>query len=241
MPGMEPLERARAALANARSVVALTGAGISAESGIPTFRGAGGLWESHRAEDLATPEAFARDPLLVWRWYDWRRGIVGAAKPNPGHVALVRLEARCASFLLVTQNVDGLHTLAGSRNVLHLHGDLWTLRCTRCGAERVDRTAPLPGLPPRCACGGLERPGVVWFGEALPPGAMDRAADAIAEADAVLVVGTSGVVYPAASLVHVAFHRDIPVIEVNPEEIEHGARVIHVRGMAGEVLGSVVG
>jgi NAD-dependent deacetylase len=238
---MDAIERAREVLAGARHMVALTGAGISAESGVPTFRGAGGLWESHRAEELATPEAFARDPLLVWRWYDWRRGLVSAARPNPGHEALVRLEARCASFLLVTQNVDGLHTLAGSRSVLHLHGDLWTLRCTRCGAERVDRTAPLPELPPRCACGGLERPGVVWFGESLPAGAMDRAADAIAESDAVLVVGTSGVVYPAASLVHVAFHRDIPVIEVNPDDTEHAARAIHVKAKAGEALPAIVG
>jgi NAD-dependent deacetylase len=235
MRGMVPIAIARDTLARARHVVALTGAGISAESGIPTFRGPGGLWRSHRPEDLATPEAFARDPLLVWQWYDWRRTLISEARPNPGHQALVRLEARCATFLLVTQNVDG-HTLAGSREVLHLHGDIWTLRCARCGAERVDRTAPLPALPPRCACGGMERPGVVWFGESLPDGAMDRAADAIAGADAVLVVGTSGVVQPAASLVHVAFHRDIPVIEVNPDETEHTRRVIAVRMPAGEAL-----
>ncbi len=238
---MDALDRGRELLTRARRVVAMTGAGISAESGVPTFRGPDGLWRSHRPEDLATPEAFARDPLLVWQWYDWRRGLVAATRPNPGHAALVRLEQRCASFLLVTQNVDGLHAVAGSRNVLHLHGDLWTLRCTRCGAERVDRTTPLPALPPRCACGGLERPGVVWFGEALPAGAMERAADAIAEADAVLIVGTSGVVYPAAGLAHVAFHRDIPVIEVNPDETGHTHRVIAVRAKAGEALPALVG
>jgi NAD-dependent deacetylase len=236
MRGMDAFPLARGLLARARHVVALTGAGISAESGIPTFRGPGGLWRSHRPEDLATPDAFARDPLLVWQWYDWRRGVIAAATPNPGHAALVRLEARCTTFLLVTQNVDGLHARAGSRNVLHLHGDIGVLRCTRCGAERVDRAAPLPSLPPYCGCGGMERPGVVWFGESLPDGAMDRAADAVARADVVLLVGTSNVVCPAASLVHVAFHRDIPVIEVNPDETGQGTRVIAVRETAGAAL-----
>ncbi len=241
MPAMDAIARSRALLEGAVRVVALTGAGISAESGVPTFRGPGGLWRTYSPEDLATPQAFARDPLLVWQWYDWRRGLIAAARPNPGHLALVRLEERVESFTLVTQNVDGLHALAGSRAVLRLHGDLWTLRCTRCGAERADRATPLPSLPPYCACGGMERPGVVWFGESLPAGVMERAHDAIDRADVVLVVGTSNVVYPAAGLVNAALHRGIPVIEVNPDQSGSTPGVIAVRAKAGEALPAIVG
>src|SRR5712691_3543607 len=169
-------------------VFVLTGSGISAESGIPTFRGAGGLWRNFRPEDLATSEAFERDPALVWEWYDWRRGLVAAAQPNPAHHALARLESRCDTFTLATQNVDGLHAAAGSRNLILLHGDLWRVRCTSCGLEREDRRVPLPELPPRCSCGGLLRPAVVWFGEALPEEAVARAFEAVRGADAVLVV-----------------------------------------------------
>jgi NAD-dependent deacetylase len=236
----DALARARSLIAAARSVAVLTGAGVSAESGIPTFRGAGGWWRTHRAEDLATPEAFARDPRLVWQWYEERRQGAAAAAPNPAHHALAALERRVAAFTLVTQNIDGLHQRAGSRNVIALHGDLWTVRCTRCGAEREDRTVPLPELPPRCRCGGVERPAIVWFGESLPTGAMDRAADAVAESDVTLVVGTSSVVQPAASLVWVALHRDIPVIEVNPEPTDVSARAVWIAGKAGEVLPGLV-
>jgi NAD-dependent deacetylase len=238
---LDPLVHARARLARARAVAVLTGAGISAESGVPTFRGASGLWRTHRAEDLATPGAFARDPRLVWEWYDWRRGLVEAAEPNAGHRALVELERRVPAFTLVTQNVDGLHARAGSRNLIHLHGSLWTLRCVRCGAEREDRTTPLPALPPRCRCGGLERPGVVWFGETLPDGALERAAAAVAAADLVLVVGTSAVVYPAAGLVPLALDRGVPVIEVNLEDTTFSDRTIGLRGPAGTILPALVG
>jgi len=148
-------------LAAAEHVAVLTGAGISHESGVPVFRGPGGLWRQYRPEQLATPEAFARDPRLVWEWYDWRRSLVSAAEPNAGHHALVELERRTPDFTLITQNVDGLHDRAGSRRLLKLHGDLWTLRCTSCSAETLDRTVPLPELPPLCVCGGLQRPGVV--------------------------------------------------------------------------------
>ena len=127
-----------------------------------------GLWKQYRAEDLATPGAFARDPKLVWEWYDWRRSLIAQAKPNPGHYALAAAETRARKFTLITQNVDGLHELAGSRNVLRLHGSIWMLRCVECGREREDRRTPLPEIPPRCECGGMLRPGVVWFGEALP-------------------------------------------------------------------------
>jgi NAD-dependent deacetylase len=238
---VDPVLEARARIEAATRIVALTGAGISAESGVPTFRGPGGLWRSYRPEDLATPAAFERDPALVWEWYDWRRAVIARARPNPGHDALARLEARAQPFTLVTQNVDGLHQLAGNRNIIHLHGDIWTIRCTRCGAAREDRTVPLPAIPPRCACGALERPGVVWFGEALPAGAMERAAHEVAEADVVLVVGTSGVVWPAAGLVPLALRAGIPVIEVNPEGTEFSGQVIAIRGRAGEVLPRIVG
>lgn len=221
-------------------MVVLTGAGVSAESGIPTFRGPDGLWRNHRPQDLATPDAFARDPRLVWEWYDWRRQRIAEARPNPGHEALARLESRLHDFLLVTQNVDGLHRRAGSRNVVELHGNIWKIRCSRCGAEREDRTAPLAEVPPRCSCGGFGRPGVVWFGEALPEGAMEQAASALETADLFLMIGTSAVVWPAAGLGELALRRDIPVIEINPEPTSYSERVLSLRGKAGEVLPAIV-
>ena len=230
------MERARSILSGARRVAVLTGSGISAESGVPTFRGAGGLWRTFHPEDLATPQAFARDPQLVWEWYDWRRGLIAAAKPNPAHEALVLLEARCEAFTLATQNVDGLHALAGSLNVITLHGDIWTLRCIACGTERTDRSVPLPELPPVCACGALLRPGVVWFGEPLPEGAMKRAAAAAANADALLMIGTSAAVWPAAGLGEVALAAGVPVIEINPEPTVYSDRVLSLAGRAGEIL-----
>jgi NAD-dependent deacetylase len=226
----------RSYIAATRSIVVLTGAGVSAESGIPTFRGPGGLWREHRAEDLATPEAFARVPRLVWEWYDWRRRIVANAQPNPAHLAIARLEQRTPQFTLVTQNVDGLHHAAGSRNVVTLHGDLWTLRCVDCGAERQDRTTPLPELPPRCRCGGLERPGVVWFGEALPEGAIEAAYAAVEAAELVLIAGTSGVVWPAAGLAEAALRDAKPVIVVDPNPEAWEGRALVLQGRAGEVL-----
>jgi len=222
------------ALRKARSVTALTGAGISAESGIPTFRGAGGLWNDYRAEDLATPQAFARDPGLVWEWYAWRQSLIAKAEPNAGHRALVELERRQA-FTLVTQNVDGLHARAGSKDPIELHGSIWRVRCIECEAERVI-DEPVEGLPACEDCGGLERPGVVWFGEELPEEAFELALDAAQQADVVLVVGTSGVVQPAASLVEVARARGAFVIEVNPEAAPGGRNRITLAGPAGEVL-----
>jgi NAD-dependent deacetylase len=156
----------RGALAQARRVVVLTGAGISAESGVPTFRGADGLWRNLRATDLATPEAFARDPALVWEFYNWRRELLGQLSPNAAHRALVALEQRVPDFWLITQNIDGLHHAAGSRRVLELHGNIWRLRCTGCGRMTEDRQ-PLPARPICRACGQLLRPHVVWFGESL--------------------------------------------------------------------------
>ena len=208
------------ALALARHLVALTGAGVSAESGVPTFRGLGGLWRGRDPMELATPEAFAADPKLVWEFYDWRRTLLAGCAPNGAHLALAALEARAQRFTLVTQNVDGLHRQAGSRDPVELHGNIWRVRCfRRCGEpEREDRRAPLPPpLPPPCACGGPLRPGVVWFGEMLPAGAFERAERAASQADVFLVAGTSGVVEPAASLARIAHAAGARVVEINPD------------------------
>ena len=200
-----------------RKVVVLTGAGVSAESGIPTFRGPGGLWESHRPEELATPDAFDRDPELVWRWYEWRRALIRGCEPNAAHLAIAKLERSLpeGSVLTVTQNVDGLHQRAGSRNVLELHGSILRVRCVREG-RTFDHPEPFTRTPPLCECGSFLRPDVVWFGEALPAGSIERAGDAVSEADLVIVAGTSGVVYPAAGLVHLA--RRGVAVEINPDE-----------------------
>jgi NAD-dependent deacetylase len=234
----------RQALDEAERVVALTGAGISAESGIPTFRGPGGLWRNYSPEKLATPEAFAENPRLVWEWYDWRRQIVRKAEPNVGHWALVELERRktgatraSGSFTLVTQNVDGLHDRAGSRNVVKLHGDIWLVRCLGCGTEARNEQVPLEDLPPRCPCGALLRPGVVWFGEPLPVGEWQRAVEASTQAEVFLVIGTSAVVYPAAGLAEAAREAGAKLAIVNSEPTPLDPRanwVLH--GQAGELL-----
>jgi len=226
----------------------LTGAGISAESGLPTFRGAQhALWSRFRPEALATPEAFARDPALVWAWYQWRRALVARARPNAGHDALVAIEQAVPAFTLITQNVDGLHQAAGSRQVIALHGDLMTDRCTRCGREyRCTVDPPLADAPvervapPACpACGSPLRPAVVWFGESLPAGAMEAAAAAVSASDLLLVIGTSGVVYPAASLAPLAHAAGARVVVINPDPPEDDV-AHHLRGPAAEILPALV-
>ena len=187
----------------------MTGSGISAESGIPTFRGAGGLWRDFRAEELATPAAFRRDPALGWEWYEWRRDLIRCAQPNAAHIALARLPGAT----VVTQNVDGLHARAGSARVVELHGNIFEVRCVREGSTTV-REEAFDAVPPLCECGALLRPGVVWFGETLPEEAVASAVGAIHNADLLLVIGTSGVVYPAAGFV--SLHRGAS-IEINPE------------------------
>ena len=236
------LREAREWLRAAHAVAVLTGAGISAESGIPTFRGAGGLWRQFRPEDLATPGAFARDPRLVWEWYDWRRGLIARAEPNAGHRALVELERGKPRFTLITQNVDGLHDRAGSRHVLKVHGDIWTLRCTACDRSWTDFRPALPELPPRCECGALARPGVVWFGEALPVDVWMAAEQAAGEAEIFLVVGTSAVVYPAAGLVMTAKASGARIIEINPERTPYSDDVdCCLQAPAGEALPELIG
>lgn len=235
--GQEATPEAARVLRGARRVVAFTGAGVSAESGVPTFRGTGGLWEGHRVEQVATPEAFAADPLLVWRFYEQRRINLHRCRPNPAHEVLARWQERFSSFVLTTQNVDGLHEDAGSREVLHLHGSIWRVRCLVCGAEREDRTAPFPSLPPRCSCGGLLRPAVVWFGEALPIEVLETSMTACERCDVLLVVGTSAVVYPAAGLVEVAAWAGATVIEVNPQPSALASLAqVALRGPAGVLL-----
>ncbi|HAV62471.1 MAG TPA: NAD-dependent protein deacylase [Verrucomicrobiales bacterium] len=201
----------------ARRVAVLTGAGISAESGVPTFRDAlAGLWKDYRPEDLATPEAFIRNPAMVWEWYSWRRELVRAVQPNAGHRALAALAERFEEFTLVTQNVDGLHQLAGSREVIELHGSIARVKC-------FDRNHPVAAwesdgqIPPRCAeCGSLLRPDVVWFGEPLPAEALGRAFEASSRCDVFLSVGTSGLVYPAAGLPRIALDAGATLVEINP-------------------------
>ncbi|HHS97045.1 MAG TPA: NAD-dependent deacylase [Chloroflexi bacterium] len=220
-----------------RSVVALTGAGVSAESGVPTFRGPEGLWRSFRPSELATPEAFRRDPALVWEWYDWRRQQIAACQPNPAHQVLAEMERAIPDFTLITQNVDGLHQAAGSRKVLELHGNIWRVRCTACGWKGEDRRVPLPEIPPRCRCGGLLRPDVIWFGEALPSKVLEAAWTAASRCQVMLVIGTSAVVQPAASLPIVAKRNGAYLIEVNPAETPITPFADeHLRGPAGKVL-----
>jgi NAD-dependent deacetylase len=211
--------------------VVLTGAGISAESGVPTFRGAEGLWKNFRAEDLATPGAFERNPALVWEWYNWRREKISGLKPNPAHYALRELGKRFADFTIITQNVDGLHTFAGSKDVLELHGNIWRVRCVGCAAVSENR------IPPRCSCGALLRPDIVWFGEPLPVGVIERAFKALESTDFVVVVGTSGIVEPAASFAATAKSNGAFLAEINLERTPLSDIMdVVAPGKAGEII-----
>ncbi len=232
-------------MSTASHIAVLTGAGVSAESGVPTFRDAQtGLWAKYRPEELATPDAFRRNPKLVWEWYAWRRERVAQADPNPGHLALAEMESRVPQFTLVTQNVDGLHRRAGSRNVIELHGNITRTKCFREDVV-VETWADTGEVPPRCPrCGGLLRPDVVWFGESLPAepaDALEAAIEASRSCAVFFSMGTSSVVEPAASLPYEALRRGAVVVEINPAETPLTPRATFVlRGPAGEVLPKLV-
>jgi NAD-dependent deacetylase len=226
-------------LRRAQRVAVLTGAGVSAESGVATFRGSGGLWEGYRIEEVATPSAFERDPSLVWRFYNLRRAQLWTVKPNPGHVALAQMEQRWGGdrFTVITQNVDGLHRAAGSRRVLELHGNLRRVRCTGCGHIEERPNEDLPELPHCDNCRALLRPDIVWFHEMLPEEPWEEASLATAQCDCFLVVGTSAVVYPAAGLIDAAHAVGATVIEINLEATaatRPGTLALH--GKSGEIL-----
>ncbi len=235
------IREAAEAILRSKYLIALTGAGVSAESGVPTFRGRDGLWRRFRAEELATPEAFRRNPKLVWEWYVWRMGIVFRAKPNPAHEALAKLEGLGILKCLITQNVDGLHQLAGSKCVIELHGSLRRVRCVSCGFREVINEPPKE-VPPKCPkCGSLLRPDVVWFGEAIPEDAWSSAMEHTYRADAILVVGTSAVVAPASYIPRIVKYRGGKVIEINVSEsaITYIADIF-IKERAGEALPKIV-
>ena len=235
------IERVSQRLSALRSVCCLTGAGVSAESGVPTFRGPGGLWQGRRAEELATPQAFQRDPELVWEFYNDRREKLLSCKPNAGHAAISALEAVFGEWTLITQNVDGLHRQAGSKNVVELHGNIWTTRCTACGHEFDHSGAKLSRRPACDDCGGLLRPGVVWFGEMLPPDALAAAQHVVDRCQAMLVVGTSSAVEPAASMAGWARTRGAMVVEINLERTPLSEEADEcLFGKAGEILPRLV-
>lgn len=242
----DPLfSRAAQVLANASALVCLTGAGASAESGVPTFRDARtGLWSRYDPEELASPAGFARNPGLVWRWYMWRLALVEGARPNAGHVALARLETRTPCLTLITQNVDSLHEAAGNGNVLHLHGHLDRFRCHRCRTPYVlqepDRRAQRPPVCPHC--GAWIRPDVVWFGEALPPAVLEAAWRAVERCDVMLVVGTSGMVTPAAQLPRIAKRAGAEIIDVDPQPGPLSALAhLFLPGRSSEILPRLLG
>jgi NAD-dependent deacetylase len=218
-------------------VAALTGAGISAESGVPTFRGKNGLWKQYRVEDLATADAFTRDPKLVWDWYNWRRQLIASRTYNAAHHALAELEKKCSQFTLITQNVDSLHKKAGSENVLEIHGNIWKVRCTACKHMSENYEVPLEILPHCEMCGGLLRPHVVWFGEPLPSDVLEQAQRALDACDFLMVIGTSGNVHPVASFPHYARAKGAFVLEVNLERTPISA-IAHetILGKAGEII-----
>ena len=234
----ELVERLKAA----KSVSVLTGAGVSAESGVPTFRDAQtGLWAKYSPEELATPRAFRRHPRLVWEWYAWRRQLVAEAKPNPAHLALAKMEKLFPHFNLITQNVDGLHQRAGSRNVIELHGNITRTKCFDEGTI-VSSWKDTGDVPPKCPiCGGLLRPDVVWFEEPMPEAEMELAATASTTCDVFFSIGTSTVVYPAASLPFEALRSGATVVEINPQPTPFTAQAhFALAGAAGVVLPALV-
>ncbi len=231
-------------LGDAETITVLTGAGMSAESGVPTFRDVQtGLWARYDPMTLATPEAWQEDPALVWAWYQRRRAMLTAVEPNAGHRALATW-AQSADVRVVTQNVDDLHERAGSTDVVHVHGSLFACRCDTCGREHDAKVTDPDGdrvPPPECECGGLVRPGVVWFGEMLPEHAFADATARAEACDVFILVGTSGVVYPAAGLPHIARGAGATIVEINPDETDlSDACDITIRSTAAVALPALV-
>ena len=205
---------------NAKKIAVITGAGISAESGVPTFRGNDGLWKNYRAEDLATPHAFKKHPEIVWEWYNWRRKLIYKCKPNTAHYYISQLEKKYSDFLLITQNVDGLHKKAGSKKIIEIHGSIWKIKCVSCGYATENQDVPLK-YPPLCPkCNNILRPGVVWFGEALDYNELSLSINFVVNSDLLIVIGTSGIVQPVASFPLQAKNENdnIKIIEINLEK-----------------------
>ncbi|HEY0557338.1 MAG TPA: NAD-dependent deacylase [Thermoanaerobaculia bacterium] len=243
MSPLELFEPVRDRVRTAERVVVFSGAGVSRESGLDTFRGAGGLWQQMRPEDLATPEAFRADPVRVWSWYAWRYRQAAAASPNPAHLAIARLETLFPSAWVVTQNVDGLHQRAGSHNLLELHGTINRAVCERCGGRRDmgEAIAESSAAPPLCSCGGRFRPAVVWFGEALPEEVLVLAYEEATFCDLFISVGTSSTVYPAANLIELSSQAGACMIEVNPEPTPFSSVMdLRLAAPAGEALPALV-
>ncbi|MFQ5992960.1 MAG: NAD-dependent deacylase [Nitrospiraceae bacterium] len=236
----DKIQMVRDRLARARAIAALTGAGISADSGVPTFRGADGLWRNFRAEELASPEAFARDPKLVWEWYNWRRELIATKSPNAAHYALATLERRVEHFWLITQNVDGLHRAAGTEKLSEIHGNIWRVRCTRCGQIADNRQVPIPILPQCATCQGLVRPHIVWFGESLATEDLESSYQALNACEVLLIIGTSGLVYPAASFAPIAKAAGAFVVELNLDPTPQTELVdVSLQGRASELVPSI--
>lgn len=223
----------------ARTVSVLTGAGVSAESGIPTFRGAGGIWDKYDFRVLATHEGFRKDPRLVWEWYQLRQVEIAKARPNPAHMVIADMEKRFSSFSVITQNIDGMHARAGNKKVIELHGNIWRMRCERDGLELV-LGAPVSDIPPLCQCGSILRPDVVWFGEQLPKNEVEEASRVARESELMFVVGTSAVVYPAAALPVITKNSGGAVVEVNlePTDVSTYADASFF-GRAGDILPAI--
>ncbi|HEX5646087.1 MAG TPA: NAD-dependent deacylase [Nitrospira sp.] len=235
-PGSD-LSIVRERLAATHSVVVLTGAGISADSGVPTFRGTDGLWRNVRAEDLATPEAFARDPRLVWEWYNWRRELIATKRPNAAHEAVAQLERQHSQFWLITQNVDGLHRTAGLHKLSEIHGNIWRVRCTGCQRVTENIDVPIQILPICEDCRSLLRPHIVWFGEALADEDLRQSSAALRSCDLCLIIGTSGIVYPAAGFASIAKEAGAFIVEINLDVTPHTSLVdISLQGRAKDVV-----
>lgn len=232
----ETMKTAAKIISDAEYMITLTGSGVSRESNIPTFRGEDGLWRTYNAMELATPQAFAKDPKLVWEWYSWRQGLIAECDPNPAHTTIADWESNGVLNYLITQNVDGLHRRAGSEKVLEVHGDLWATKCTSCSFRgRLD--SPAEGIPLCPDCNNMLRPDVVWFGESLDRRIMTRVHEELASADVCLVVGTSSLVQPAVSFPLVVKHSGGRIVEANIEQTPLTPHSdVHVSGKAGEVL-----